>query len=45
MMGRPSGDDDPPPPIGGSWKRLYGLVIAFLLFQVVVYWLLTRLAS
>lgn len=34
-----------PPPILGSWTRLYALVIGALVFQVVLYWLLTRWAS
>jgi hypothetical protein len=31
-----------PPPIGGSWRRLYAIVIGFLAFQILVYWLFTR---
>ena len=37
-------EDEPPPP-GGSWLRLYLLVIGFLLLQIVAYWFFTRAFS
>ena len=45
-----SQDDHPPgveepPPIGRSWTRLYAVVIAFLVLQIIVYWLFTRAFS
>ena len=37
-------EDEPPPP-GGSWFRLYAMVIGFLIVQVLAYWLFTRAFS
>jgi hypothetical protein len=37
----PGGGDAPP--FGGSWKRLYGAVLALLALQIVLYDLLSRL--
>jgi hypothetical protein len=34
-----------PPPILGSWRALYALVLGALAAQVVVYWLVTRALS
>ena len=31
-----------PPPVGGSWKRLYALVLGWLAAQVVLFYLFTR---
>ena len=39
---RPGTDDDEPPPILGSWRRLYALVIAILVAEMVLLALLTR---
>jgi hypothetical protein len=33
---------DEKPPIGGSWGRLYAVVLLFLALQILVYWLFTR---
>ncbi len=30
------------PPVFGSWKKWYGLVLGFLLIQIVLYFLITR---
>jgi hypothetical protein len=40
----PAGDDDldAPPPVGGSWERLYTGVILTLLLLIVAFWLFTR---
>jgi hypothetical protein len=38
-------EDDAPPPILGTWRRLYALVLIVLVAQVVLYWLLTRIYS
>jgi hypothetical protein len=34
--------DESPPPLLGSWRNLYALVLGALLLQIVVYWLVTR---
>lgn len=34
-----------PPPIMKTWRRFYGLVLAVLAFDVVVFWLVTRVFS
>ncbi len=39
---RPQPDGEEPPPVLGSWKRLYAAVLLFLAAQVVLYWALTR---
>jgi hypothetical protein len=39
---RPGTDDDEPPPILGSWRRLYALVIGVLVAIIVLLALLTR---
>lgn len=31
-----------PPPVLGTWNRLYALVIGVLAVQILVYWLITR---
>ena len=35
-------DGEEPPPVLGSWKRLYSVVLLFLALQVVAYWALAR---
>jgi len=37
-------EDEPRPP-GGSWNRLYAIVIGFLILQIIAYWLFTRAFS
>lgn len=37
-------EDEPPPP-GGSWNRLYLVVIGFLIIQIIAYWLFTKAFS
>jgi hypothetical protein len=32
-----------PPPLLGSWRNLYALVLGNLVFLVLVFWLLTRM--
>jgi hypothetical protein len=39
--GVPRGDDAPP--FGGSWKKLYGAVLALLALQVLLYDVLSGL--
>lgn len=34
-----------PPPFLGSWRRVYGLVLAELALSVLLFWLITRWAS
>ena len=34
-----------PPPVLGSWRNLYALVLGWLALQVVVYWALTVMYS
>jgi hypothetical protein len=36
-------DDAEPPPILGSWNRMYGLVLATLVVIVLLFALLTRI--
>jgi len=38
------GDDDieAPPPVGGSWERLYTGVVLTLILYIVAFWLFTR---
>jgi len=38
------GDDDvnTPPPVGGSWERLYTGVVLTLILYIVAFWLFTR---
>lgn len=31
-----------PPPIGKSWARLYGIVLAFLAVQIVIFYVFTK---
>jgi hypothetical protein len=38
-------DDDPPPPLFGSWRSLYLAVLGELAALVLVFWALTRWAS
>jgi len=35
-------DEQEPPPVLGSWRNLYALVLGVLLLQIVLYWLVTR---
>lgn len=37
-----AGDGDEPPPLAGSWRALYGIVLGALALQVLLYALLTR---
>jgi hypothetical protein len=39
---RPAPTDDEPPPILGSWQRLYALVLAWLLVVIIALWIVTR---
>jgi hypothetical protein len=34
--------NDGPPPILGSWRALYALVLGVLAAQILVYWMITR---
>lgn len=34
--------EDEPPPFGGSWGRLYALVLGNLVFLVVLFYLFTK---
>lgn len=34
-----------PPPIMGTWRRFYGLVLAVLAADVLIFWLVTRIFS
>lgn len=36
------GPDDERPPVFGSWRNFYGVVIGVLAFEIVVFTLLTR---
>ncbi len=39
----PGGDGlEAPPPLLGSWRNLYALVLGWLALQVVVYWTITQ---
>jgi hypothetical protein len=38
-------DRDERPPLGGSWRRLYGLVLVWLAFLILIFWLFTRAFS
>jgi len=38
-------DDDPPPPIGGSWRNLYATVLVALAVMIVLFYLFTRAFS
>ncbi|MGF1510030.1 MAG: hypothetical protein ACFB9M_11075 [Myxococcota bacterium] len=33
--------DEEPPPILGSWNRLYLILVGALVVQLILYWLLT----
>lgn len=33
---------DDPPPLLGTWRNLYALVLGALVVQIVVYWWITR---
>ena len=35
-------DDDGPPPFGGSWARLYALVLCNLFVLIVLFYLFTK---
>jgi hypothetical protein len=35
-------EKDPPPPISGSWKKLYSLVIMHLAVLVALFYLFTK---
>ena len=34
--------DETPPPVGGSWRALYAVVLGWLAVQVVLFYLFTR---
>jgi len=34
--------DDSPPPIFGSWKKIYFSVFAFLVFNILFFYLFTK---
>jgi len=42
---KPAGDLDEPPPILGTWRNVYVLVLGELAFLVVAFWLLRRWAE
>lgn len=35
-------DDEAPPPVGGSWERIYLVVILWLALQIALCYLFTR---
>jgi hypothetical protein len=35
-------DDDGPPPIGGSWRSLYAIVVATLLVLIALFYAFTK---
>jgi hypothetical protein len=37
-----SADEVGPPPVGGSWRALYSVVLAFLAVLVLLFYLFTR---
>ena len=37
--------EEEPPPLMGTWRRLYGLVLAELCLLVLLFYVLTRWAS
>jgi hypothetical protein len=37
-----SPSEEPPPPVGGSWRTLYAIVLANLAALVVLFYLFTR---
>jgi hypothetical protein len=39
---RPTTREEPPPPFGGSWRRLYTAVLINLAVLVVLFYLFTR---
>jgi len=41
-MKPPSPDDHGKPPVFGTWARFYGVLVAFLVLQIILYWLITR---
>lgn len=34
-------NDEPPPPVGGTWNRLYGIVLGELALLVFLFWWFT----
>ena len=43
---RPDGEgDDAPPPVFGSWRNVYALVLALLALVIVLLYALTRWAA
>lgn len=36
------GDEQPPPPFGGSWKNLYAVVLVNLAVLTLLFYLFTR---
>lgn len=41
----PHDDSHLPPPVGGSWRRLYAVVIFWLAVQIGLFYLFTRTFS
>lgn len=37
--------EDEKPPVGGSWNRLYAIVVLTLVADVAIFWLFTRVFS
>ncbi len=40
--GARAGEGDEPPPFGGSWARLYALVLGNLVLLIVLFYLFTK---
>ena len=40
--GLPDEDVEAPPPVGGSWQRLYTGVVLTLILYILAFWLFTR---
>lgn len=41
MTGETSNDENPPP-VGGTWNRLYAIVLGELALLVFLFWLFTK---
>jgi len=39
---RPSAPIDEPPPVFGTWPRVYGFVLGYLAMLIALLWLFTR---
>lgn len=42
---RPGDDDEAPPPVLGSWRNLYALILSVLAVLIALFYALTRWAS